>query len=118
MSHTPFDWAKDPSIFLSSVVALGAFAQWIAWQFRLPSILLLLAFGFGARMLTGVDPVEVLGEDCLCARLAVCGSHFVRRRTVAETGRDPRIEDRRHPSGYHWCPRDMGPGHDLRWLDA
>jgi NhaP-type Na+/H+ or K+/H+ antiporter len=57
----------DPAVFLSSVVALGAFAQWIAWHFRLPSILLLLAFGFGARIITGIDPIQVLGEDLLFA---------------------------------------------------
>jgi len=32
--------------FLAAVVALGLAAQWLAWRFRLPSILLLLAFGF------------------------------------------------------------------------
>ena len=57
----------DPSLFLSSVVALGALAQWIAWHFRLPSILLLLAFGFGARIVTGVNPVDILGEELLLA---------------------------------------------------
>ena len=71
MSNPPLDWVKDPSVFLSGVVALGAFAQWIAWHFRLPSILLLLAFGFGARMLTGVDPVEVLGEDLMLALVSL-----------------------------------------------
>ena len=34
-------------IYLASILPLGVAAQWLAWRFRLPSILLLLAFGFG-----------------------------------------------------------------------
>ena len=33
-------------IYLASILPLGVAAQWLAWRFRLPSILLLLAFGF------------------------------------------------------------------------
>ena len=33
-------------LFLSSVVLMGILAQWLAWRFRFPSILALLAFGF------------------------------------------------------------------------
>ena len=57
--------ALEPSYFLTGVLALGAIAQWIAWRFRFPSILLLLAFGFLARTFTGVDPAQVLGEELL-----------------------------------------------------
>lgn len=71
MIETLHRWASDPSIFLTGVLGLGALAQWIAWRFRLPSILLLLAFGFGARILTGVDPVDVLGEDLLFAFISL-----------------------------------------------
>jgi len=34
-------------VYLASILPLGVAAQWLAWRFRLPSILLLLAFGFG-----------------------------------------------------------------------
>ena len=32
-------------IYLAGVPLLGVFAQWLAWRLRIPSILLLLAFG-------------------------------------------------------------------------
>ncbi len=47
---------------LSSIVVLGILAQWIAWRFVLPSILLLLTFGFVAGPVTGfLDPDALLG---------------------------------------------------------
>ena len=61
------DWASEPSLFLAGVLALGMVAQWAAWRLRLPSILLLLAFGFAARFLGQVDPAKVLGEELLFA---------------------------------------------------
>ncbi len=61
----------DPGLFLTAVLALGALAQWIAWRFRFPSILLLLAFGFAARLITGVDPASVLGEELLFALVSL-----------------------------------------------
>ena len=36
-------------------MALGSIAQWLAWRFKLPSILLLLIFGFVAGPITGPD---------------------------------------------------------------
>jgi NhaP-type Na+/H+ or K+/H+ antiporter len=48
---------------LTSVVALGVLAQWLAWRFRLPSILLLLVFGFLVGPVFGfLDPDRLLGE--------------------------------------------------------
>ena len=35
----------DYPLFLASVLALGIAAQWVAWRFRLPAIVLLLLFG-------------------------------------------------------------------------
>lgn len=61
----------EPSYFLTGVLALGAIAQWIAWRFRFPSILLLLAFGFLARTVTGIDPATVLGEELLFALVSL-----------------------------------------------
>lgn len=48
---------------LTSIVVLGIGAQWLGWQLRLPSILLLLLFGFLAGPVLGlIDPDSVLGE--------------------------------------------------------
>ena len=46
--------------FLAGVPALGIAAQWIAWRLRLPSILLLLAFGVALGHF--VDPDMLLAE--------------------------------------------------------
>lgn len=54
---------EDALISLASIVVLGIGAQWIAWRFQLPSILLLLLAGFVAGPVTGlVDPDHLLGE--------------------------------------------------------
>lgn len=46
--------ALSPLVYLTLILALGVLAQWIAWRFKLPSILLLLALGFGLGQWTGV----------------------------------------------------------------
>lgn len=47
----------------AGIVVLGVSAQWIAWRLRLPSILLLLIFGFIAGPVTNlIDPDHLLGE--------------------------------------------------------
>jgi len=43
--------------YLSGVPLLGIIAQWLAWRFRLPSILLLLAFGVALGQFIDVDRV-------------------------------------------------------------
>jgi NhaP-type Na+/H+ or K+/H+ antiporter len=46
-----------------TLVALGAVAQWVAWRWRIPSILVLLTLGFLAGPVTGLfRPEEVLGD--------------------------------------------------------
>lgn len=51
---------------LVAIVLLGSAAQWLAWRLRLPSILLLLLFGFLAGPVTGlVRPLELFGEALL-----------------------------------------------------
>ena len=48
--------------YLSGVVALGIAAQWLAWRFRLPAILLLLGFGFAFGYVAeelSVPPLDV-----------------------------------------------------------
>lgn len=53
-----------PLIGLTSVIVLGGAAQWIAWRIRLPSILLLLIFGFVAGPVT-----HIVGPDRLFGAL-------------------------------------------------
>ncbi len=50
-------------IGLASIVTLGIAAEWLAWRIHLPSILVLLVFGFAAGPATGfLDPDAMLGE--------------------------------------------------------
>lgn len=53
-------------VYLSLLLALGVFAQWVAWRTKLPSILLLLILGFGLSHVTGVKIDDFLqGEGTL-----------------------------------------------------
>lgn len=57
------DHAERVLLGLTSIFVLGIGAQWIAWRLRLPSILLLLAFGFLAGPVSGwLDPDAMFGE--------------------------------------------------------
>lgn len=48
---------------LTLILTLGASAQWLAWRFKLPSILLLLIFGFLAGPVTQwINPDLMLGK--------------------------------------------------------
>lgn len=48
---------------LASIVVLGVSAQWLAWRFRVPSILLLLLFALVAGPVTGLlRPDAMLGD--------------------------------------------------------
>ena len=48
---------------LTCIIALAIGASWLAWRLRLPSILLLLLFGFIAGPATGIlKPDELLGD--------------------------------------------------------
>jgi len=50
-------------IGLAIIVTLGISAQWLAWRFKIPSILLLLVFGFLAGPVTGlIHPDELFGD--------------------------------------------------------
>jgi len=60
-----FSWAVPESVLLNItvVVVLGIGAQWAAWRFRLPSILLLLLVGFLAGPVLGLlDPQSLRGD--------------------------------------------------------
>lgn len=54
-------------IGIVSVIVLGIGAQWLAWRIRVPSILLLLIFGFVAGPVTGLLPPASLQGDWLFA---------------------------------------------------
>ena len=51
-------------IYLSLVMAIGIAAQWLAWRFKLPAIVLLLFFGFGCGFLIG-QPKMYLEDSIL-----------------------------------------------------
>jgi NhaP-type Na+/H+ or K+/H+ antiporter len=45
----------DYPLYLAGILALGIAAQWLAWRYRLPAIVLLLAFGIVLGKLTKVE---------------------------------------------------------------
>lgn len=54
----------DNLLGISGIIVLGVIAQWIAWRLKLPSILLLLVFGFVAGPVTGfIRPDELFGDS-------------------------------------------------------
>ena len=58
-----FSCALSALFSIAAVFVLGVSAQWIAWRYRVPSILLLLTFGFIAGPVTGVlDPEAMRAE--------------------------------------------------------
>jgi len=62
-----------PLTFFTLVLALGITAQWLAWRLKLPSILLLLAFGFGLGHFTGHTIDEYLANsDVLLSAVGLC----------------------------------------------
>jgi NhaP-type Na+/H+ or K+/H+ antiporter len=54
----------DLLVSLTAIALLGVSAQWISWRFNLPSILLLLLFGFlgGVGVSNLVDPEKLFGD--------------------------------------------------------
>ena len=59
------DLLQEPLVLLTSILALGICAQWLAWRMRLPSILLLLGCGFLLRYLGNANPDELIGRHLL-----------------------------------------------------
>jgi NhaP-type Na+/H+ or K+/H+ antiporter/Trk K+ transport system NAD-binding subunit len=55
----------SPGGYLAMVIVVAVLAQWLAWQLRLPSILVLLLVGFGIGQLADAD--QILGHDVLFA---------------------------------------------------
>ncbi len=63
----------SPLIYITIVLALGIIAQWVAWRFKLPSILLLLAFGFIAGQFLDLKVDNYLGDNSSKLILDVVG---------------------------------------------
>lgn len=92
--------ADHVAVSLLLIVALGVGAQWLAWRLRVPSILLLLAFGFtvgpGAAVALGhplLDPDALFG-DLLLPLVGLCvglilyeGGLTLRAREITGVGR-------------------------------
>jgi NhaP-type Na+/H+ or K+/H+ antiporter len=81
-----------PAPYLAVVLGVSVVAQWLAWQLKLPSILLLLLIGFAMGRL--VSPEHVLGQYVLfgCVTIAVGiilfeGSMSLRLKHVRDLGR-------------------------------
>ncbi|MGE0482072.1 MAG: cation:proton antiporter [Phycisphaerae bacterium] len=55
----------EPLLMLAAIMVLGAVAQWLGWLLRLPSILLLLLFGFLAGPIAGIVRPDALFGDLL-----------------------------------------------------
>ncbi|MBE2270625.1 MAG: sodium:proton antiporter [Anaerolinea sp.] len=79
---------------LALVIVLGITAQWLAWRIRLPSILLLLTFGFIAGPITGILQVDTVLGDLLFPLVSVSvgiilfeGGLALKFRDLRETGR-------------------------------
>jgi NhaP-type Na+/H+ or K+/H+ antiporter len=80
-----------PEAYLAVVLVVSVAAQWLAWQVKLPSILLLLLIGFGLGRL--VDPEQVLGRDVLFGGVTIAvgiilfeGSMSLRLKHVRDLG--------------------------------
>jgi len=55
--------SEDILLGLACIIVLGITASWLAWRLRLPSILMLLIFGFIAGPVTGfLNPDELFGD--------------------------------------------------------
>ncbi len=62
-----------PLTYFTLVLALGIAAQWLAWRCKLPSILILLAAGFGFGNFTGATIDQYLvASDVLLSAVGLC----------------------------------------------
>lgn len=82
---------SSPLVYLTCVIVLGVAAQWAAWRWKLPAILLLLGTGFALGRLT--SPSEIFQGQVLAAGVSMSvavilfeGGLSLRFRDLAETG--------------------------------
>ena len=57
--------------YFAIILVLGIIAQWVSWRAKIPSILLLLAFGFGLSIVTGVKIDDYMGESTLLSIVGI-----------------------------------------------
>ena len=77
---------------ISSVIALGISAQWLAWRTKLPAILLLLVFGIIAGPVTGwINPetraTHVNASARRCGHVGLAAQIPIRHRAEWRAGR-------------------------------
>ncbi len=63
--------SMDALSYFAIILVLGIVAQWVSWRHQLPSILLLLAFGFGLSLTTGVKIDDFIQEDTLLSIVGI-----------------------------------------------
>ncbi len=78
-------------IGLAAIIVLGIGAEWLAWRFRLPSILLLLIFGLIAGPVTGFLNPDVLFGDLLLPMVSLAVAVI-----LLEGGLNLRLTELRH----------------------
>ena len=61
----------DPLSYFGLVLTLGVFAQWVSWRCQLPSILFLLALGFGLSIVTDVKIDDFMPEQTLISIVGI-----------------------------------------------
>ena len=61
---------EHPALYFASVLGLGMAAQWVAWRFRLPAIVLLLLFGVMLGK-WGPDPTSAANQDSFFALVSL-----------------------------------------------
>lgn len=83
----------SPLVYLTLVLCLGIIAQWVSWRIKMPSILLLLVFGFFAGHFY-LRPDDVISEDLLfpmvslSVAIILCeGGLSLRLRELREAGK-------------------------------
>jgi len=83
---------ESPLVYLTLVLCLGIVAQWVAWRIRMPSILLLLVFGFAAGHFY-IRPDTVFKESVLFSLVSLSvavilceGGLSLRLRELREAG--------------------------------
>jgi NhaP-type Na+/H+ or K+/H+ antiporter len=90
-------------IAFALILSLGIGAQWLAWRFKLPSILLLLLFGFLAGPVTHfIRPDQLLGESLLPI-VSLCVGLI-----LFEGGMSLRVADLKQSGGVVWRLVSLG----------
>ena len=86
--------ANELLLGLTGILVLGILAQWLAWRFVLPSILVLLIFGFLAGPVLGIiEPDAILGDilfPIVSVSVAIIlfeGGLTLRREELSEIGK-------------------------------